>query len=444
MRHWIARVAPGLLALSFGFCGAVQAAPQTGWWWNPAESGRGFFVESHDGITFIGAYLYDDDGHAAWYVAGGTNEDSYNYTGPLYNMSRGQTLLGSYVAPVGPNSAGTISVHFSDDTHGTVTWPGGTVQIEREIFGTGDATFQPDNGWWWNPDESGSGYSLEVQGGNLFVVGFMYDDAGRAVWYFSAGPMASPTTYHGDILQFAGGQTMGGAYHPPGSPTKVATLDIEFTAQDEADVTFTGVAAAAVAHAKTGGSRSNKWKPQFPKPPRFVYPKSYVTYFVITSTLASSEGTVKWAMSSIDNASLDPGIRYVNPPLGPRQDYVLRNGYRFRLTLTGGLAGCSETGSADLVLPVNAVELSVSPYSRYIVTFDFPAAVVTGVIRCPGADPVTLPVPFPGLKFTTSAAIPNVDLTGMIAQGGRISRHSVVDFGGGAKVDMQYEFVPAN
>ena len=39
----------------------VQATPQTGWWWNPAESGRGFFVESENGVTFIGAYLYDDD-----------------------------------------------------------------------------------------------------------------------------------------------------------------------------------------------------------------------------------------------------------------------------------------------------------------------------------------------------------------------------------------------
>jgi hypothetical protein len=445
MRQWIARVAAGLLALCFGFCGTLHAAPQTGWWWNPDESGRGFFVESHDGITFIGAYLYDLDGHAAWYVAGGTNADSYNYTGALYTMSGGQTLFGGYVPAIGPNNVGTITVHFSDDTHGTLTWPGGTVRIEREIFGTGDAAFQPDNGWWWNPEESGSGYSMEVQGGNLFVVGFMYDDSGRPVWYFSAGPMSSPTTYHGDVLQFARGQTMGGAYHPPGPPTKIATLDIEFTAQDEAEVTFTGVAAAVeAARVKTGGSRSNKWKPQFPKPPRFVYPQRYVTYFAITSTVANSEGTVQWAMDSIENATLDPGTRYTGPPLGPRQDYVLRSGYHFRLMLTGGLAGCSETGSTDLVLPVDAVKLSVSAYSRYTVTFSFPATVVTGVIRCPGADPVTLPVPFPGLTFTTTAAIPNVDITGVITQAGRISRRSVVDFGGGSKVDMEYAFVPVN
>jgi hypothetical protein len=285
MRPWIARVAPGLLALLCGFCGTLHAAPQTGWWWNPGESGRGFFVESRDGITFIGAYLYDPDGHAAWYVAGGTNADPYNYSGPLYTMSAGQTLFGAYVAPAGPSAVGTITVHFSDDTHGTLTWPGGTVQIEREIFGTGDATFQPDNGWWWNPDEGGSGYSMEVQGGNLFVVGFMYDDSGRPVWYFSAGPMTSPTTYHGDVLRFAGGQTMGGPYRPPGPPSVVSTVDIAFSATDAATLSFTeGTASGASdGRAKAGRSSTRSIRPQFPRTAAYRPPATFTGSFTLNS-----------------------------------------------------------------------------------------------------------------------------------------------------------------
>jgi len=93
----------------------------------------------------------------------GQNADPYNYTGPLYAASNGQTLFGSYVAPQGA-IAGTVSVHFSDDRHGTLTWPGGTVAIERQIFGGTGAAFQPFSGWWWNADESGSGYSVELQG----------------------------------------------------------------------------------------------------------------------------------------------------------------------------------------------------------------------------------------------------------------------------------------
>src|SRR5438067_6645351 len=91
----------GLLLLQCAFVSNSHAAPETGWYWNPNESGRGFFVESHDGVTFIGAYLYDTDGHATWFVAGGPNNDPYTYTGDLYNKTGGQTLFGSYVAPGG-------------------------------------------------------------------------------------------------------------------------------------------------------------------------------------------------------------------------------------------------------------------------------------------------------------------------------------------------------
>jgi hypothetical protein len=171
-----------LLIAGLFFCTAARAAPEVGWYWNPAESGRGFFVESQNGVTFIGAYLYDTDGHALWLVAGGPNDDPYNFTGPLYYKTGGQTLYGSYVAPGAAVIAGNITVHFTDDTHATVTWPGGSVSIERQVFGSGEADFPAFSGWWWNADESGRGYSLELQGDKLFIVGFMYDDAGTQSW----------------------------------------------------------------------------------------------------------------------------------------------------------------------------------------------------------------------------------------------------------------------
>jgi hypothetical protein len=255
-----------LIMVSCWSCNAAIAAPQVGWWWNPAESGRGFFIESQNGVTFLGAYFYDTDGHAEWLVAGGANADSYNYTGPLYSMSGGQTLFGSYVAPVGPNNVGTVDLHLSDDTHGTLTWPGGTVPIERQIFGGTGAAFQPSSGWWWNADESGSGYSVELQGSQLFIVGFMYDDAGREVWYFSAGPMSSDTTYSGTVVQFANGQTMGGPYQPPGVPTTIATLDVVFDSTKSATFTFTEapvIVANGLGPAKTPSSRTSKVTKEF-------------------------------------------------------------------------------------------------------------------------------------------------------------------------------------
>jgi hypothetical protein len=104
-----------------GFWNASRADPQVGWYWNPNESGRGFFVESQNGVTFIGAYLYDTDGHALWLVSGGPNNDPYNFTGDLYYKTGGQTLFGNYVAPGNAVIVGQLSIHFTDDTHATIT-----------------------------------------------------------------------------------------------------------------------------------------------------------------------------------------------------------------------------------------------------------------------------------------------------------------------------------
>ena len=234
-------VSAALFVLSCALSCASNAAPQVGWYWNPNESGRGFFIESHNGITFIGAYLYDTDGRATWLVAGGPNSDPYNFTGHLYYKTQGQTLFGNYAAPGAAVIVGNISFHFTDDTHATLTWPGGTVAVERQIFGGTGAEFQPYSGWWWNPDESGSGCSVELQGKHLFIVGFMYDDAGQPIWYYSAGLMTTDNTYSGLVLQFANGQTMTGPYKPPSTPVPVATVNIKFTRLDKATITFSGL-----------------------------------------------------------------------------------------------------------------------------------------------------------------------------------------------------------
>jgi len=282
MPRWIARVAVWLFALFFALCSSLHAAPQTGWWWNPNESGRGFFVESHDGITFIGAYLYDSDGHAQWLVAGGPNADAYNFTGDLYYKTGGQTLFGSYVAPGNAVVVGQLSIHFSDDTHGSVTWPGGVVPIERQIYGSGAAPFKPLSGWWWNPDESGTGYSVELQGNNLFVVGFMYDTGGRPVWYYTAGPMTDASNYHGTVLQFANGQTITGPYQPPGTPTTIGTVDIQFAAENSATFTFTQASAAENADVRLKAGQIVKHEePQFPKDGDFYPLAQYAGHYIV-------------------------------------------------------------------------------------------------------------------------------------------------------------------
>ena len=36
------------------YAGSSHAAPENGWWWNPAQSGRGFSIEVQGDTMFLG------------------------------------------------------------------------------------------------------------------------------------------------------------------------------------------------------------------------------------------------------------------------------------------------------------------------------------------------------------------------------------------------------
>src|SRR5204863_7094254 len=119
-------------------------APKTGWWWNPAEGGRGYSIEVAGSHVFFASYLYDRSGRATWYVgAGNTSLDGSLFTGSLDAYSRGQTLGGPYQVPTAAVSAGSLTLAFADATHGTMVWPGGSVPIERFNIVPNGTTLDP-------------------------------------------------------------------------------------------------------------------------------------------------------------------------------------------------------------------------------------------------------------------------------------------------------------
>lgn len=407
------------LFVSSCMASAVLAAPQTGWWWNPAESGRGFFVESRDGITFIGAYLYESDGHATWLVAGSPNADPYNFTGDLYNLSNGQTLYGNYVVPGPTNTVGKLTAQFTDDTHGTITWPGGTVAVERQMFDNTKAAFQPHSGWWWNPAEGGSGYSVEVQGKNIFIVGFMYDDAGRAVWYFSAGPMSSDNTFSSAVLQFAGGQTMTGPYRPPATPVTIATLDVVFKAEDAAEFTFTESVPATqgTPREKAAKTSTKKLQPQFPKPSFYLPPPRFAGS--LTQDLKSH--SVSSTVTADGHAFEDLGIGWDKDLAGPKYDfYKVGNGNMSisyaassKVVVPGGSATCNNSGAITVPLGsgISTSSLRVGSDWSYLlyVHLDEGAASVPTTGQCQADDLVT---PF---NPTVPSALVDFNYEGVVA-----------------------------
>ena len=221
--------------------------PQTGWWWNPAEGGRGYSIETSGNRLFMAAFLYDAGGRATWSVASGpTTFDGSLFTGRLLEVANGQTLTGAYRKPAPITDLGSVTLAFTDATRGTLVWPGGAVPIERfNIVPNGlklpAQVNQPETGWWWNPQEDGRGFFMEWQGGSADLAGYMYDDAGNPVWYISVFPTPDPRRFDGTWWLYGGGQSMTGAYRPATRINdNVGPATIRFSGASEAILTLPG------------------------------------------------------------------------------------------------------------------------------------------------------------------------------------------------------------
>lgn len=215
--------------------------PASGWWWNPNEGGRGFSLEVRNGRAFFAGFLYDEAGAADWVVADGGVANG-SFTGTLQHYRAGQTLGGSYQPAATGSSAGTVSLTFDTPTSGVLSWAGGTMPIVRYGFAspavTAPATGSPEAGWWWTPNQGGSGYFMEVQGSQMFLAAYMYRDNGSPVWYTSNGAMASTSLYEGDLTEFAGGQPMSGTYRPPTASTPMGRIAVQFTSTTTGTLTL--------------------------------------------------------------------------------------------------------------------------------------------------------------------------------------------------------------
>ncbi len=71
---------------------------------------------------------------------------------------------------------------------------------------TNAMAFTPEDGWWWNPQEPGRGFNLEIQNGTIFLATFIYDSDGKAVWYSGSGTLNTDNTATFDVFEFENGQ----------------------------------------------------------------------------------------------------------------------------------------------------------------------------------------------------------------------------------------------
>ena len=212
-----------MLLFACSLCQNVLAEdPETGWWWNADETGRGYAIERQGDTIFFSAFLYDNTSSPTWYTAILNRDTSQGFSGTLQQFQDGQTLFGSYQAPTTlDDNAGPIQLSFSNTNQGSLTWPGGEVALIRFKFAPNDSSsddsndHNPDIGWWWNTNESGRGFVIERQGDTIFFAAFLYDNSGLPTWYTAILNSDTQQGFSGVLQQFQGGQTLLGVYQPP-------------------------------------------------------------------------------------------------------------------------------------------------------------------------------------------------------------------------------------
>lgn len=139
---------------------------------------------------------------------------------------------------------GVGMVMMNDGTNSAVltgyTIPGSTPQPG------GDAAplaFTPVTGLWWNPNESGTGYNIQVQGGVLVVTMYSYVAGGEPVWYLVVGALAnagSGVAATGTLDKFRGGQCASCMYQMPSLMGNDGGMTITFTSPTAATMQLPG------------------------------------------------------------------------------------------------------------------------------------------------------------------------------------------------------------
>jgi hypothetical protein len=214
--------------------------PEVGWWWNPDEPGRGFLIDRSGAQIMVGALAYEPDGRASWYLSAGTLRCGAEFSGLLVAYGGGQTLSGRFRKATAMREAGRIGIRFLTTTQATVTLPGGRmVPLERyRLDGGGQAGFEPEPGWWWNPAEPGRGFAVEVRNGAMLLTAVLYDERGNPVWYVSHGPLVEDRVYRGRWLRLAGGMTMESGYRVPVETADAGAVAMRFADARAATLTL--------------------------------------------------------------------------------------------------------------------------------------------------------------------------------------------------------------
>ena len=97
----------------------------------------------------------------------------------------------------------------------------------------------PEGGWYWNPNEGGRGYNIEIQDNVMFMAAFAYRPDGSQVWYAGSGVMSSDRQVRAELFETSGGQCFGCAFRGATTISR-GFATVTFTSERAATITLLG------------------------------------------------------------------------------------------------------------------------------------------------------------------------------------------------------------
>jgi hypothetical protein len=100
----------------------------------------------------------------------------------------------------------------------------------------------PTQGLWYNAQESGRGYDIDLQGDTMIVTTYIYEQSGDPIWYLSSGTYDHATgVFTSSYDSYSGGQCFGCPYQAPTVQSGAAgPITITFHTNQTATLTYTG------------------------------------------------------------------------------------------------------------------------------------------------------------------------------------------------------------
>jgi hypothetical protein len=104
------------------------------------------------------------------------------------------------------------------------------------------SAFTPESGQYWDPEEPGTGYAIEIQDNYLYMTFYVFDEYGYPVWYASGGFLDGNSSYEGLLAYFTDGQCLGCYWQESsGEDSGYGYVEIEFLTETTAELTILGV-----------------------------------------------------------------------------------------------------------------------------------------------------------------------------------------------------------